>query len=68
MSTAGAQQVLFRTGIAAVNTTSHIRVYFQDAYSSIRESLYEGSWANGTEKNVISKAKLGSPWLRLPRS
>ncbi|PKX97806.1 fucose-specific lectin FleA [Aspergillus novofumigatus IBT 16806] len=61
MSTTGAQQVLFRTGIAAVNSTNRLRVYFQDVHGSIRESLYEGSWANGTEKNVIGKAKLGSP-------
>ncbi|EAW17310.1 fucose-specific lectin FleA [Aspergillus fischeri NRRL 181] len=61
MSTTGAQQVLFRTGIAAVNSINRLRFYFQDVYGSIRESLYEGSWANGTENNVIGKAKLGSP-------
>jgi hypothetical protein len=49
------------TGIAAVNSTNRLRVYFQDVYGSIRESLYEGGWGNGTEKNVIGKAKLGSP-------
>jgi len=61
MSTAGAQEVLFRTDIAAVNSTNHLRVYFQDTHGSIRESLYEDRWANGTEKNVIGKAKLYSP-------
>lgn len=61
MSTAGAQNVLFRTGIAAVNSTSHLRVYYQDTYGSIRESLYESDWAEGNGKNAIGKAKLGSP-------
>ncbi|KAB8224567.1 fucose-specific lectin [Aspergillus novoparasiticus] len=61
MSTPGAQEVLFRTGIAAVNSTNHLRVYFQDSHGSIRESLYESGWANGTAKNVIAKAKLGTP-------
>jgi hypothetical protein len=49
------------TDIAAVNSTNHLRVYFQDTHGSIRESLYEDRWANGTEKNVIGKAKLYSP-------
>ncbi|GAQ09952.1 aldo-keto reductase yakc [NADP(+)] [Aspergillus lentulus] len=49
------------TRIAAVNSTNRLRVYLQDVYGSIPESLCEGSWANGTEKNVIGKAKLGSP-------
>lgn len=49
------------TRVPAVNSTNRLLVYFQDVYDSIPESLYEGSRANGTEKNVIGKAKLGSP-------
>jgi len=61
MSTGPVEQILFRTAIAAVNSTSHLRVYTQDVTGSIRESLYEGKWANGTAQNVIAQAKLGSP-------
>ncbi|KAE8153064.1 fucose-specific lectin [Aspergillus avenaceus] len=62
MSQAGAQQVLFRTGIAAVNSQDHLRVYFQDTQGGIRETMFEGStWSNGTEKNVITRAKLDTP-------
>jgi len=61
MSSPGAQQVLFRTGIGAANSTSHLRVYFQDTTGSIREALYESGWANGTAQNVIAKGKLGTP-------
>ncbi|KAF4156948.1 hypothetical protein CNMCM6069_006244 [Aspergillus lentulus] len=53
--------LLIGTRVPAVNSTNRLLVYFQDVYDSIPESLYEGSRANGTEKNVIGKAKLGSP-------
>jgi hypothetical protein len=61
MSSAGAEQIIFRTGIAAVNSTSHLRVYTQDTSGGIRESLYENGWANGTAQNVIARGKLGTP-------
>ncbi|KAF7586025.1 hypothetical protein BBP40_009658 [Aspergillus hancockii] len=50
-----------RTGVAAVNSTNHLRFYFQDTHGHIRESFYEGKCANGTDKNVVADAKLGSP-------
>lgn len=49
------------TGIAAVNESSHLRVYTQDVQGGIRESMYEGKWSNGTPKNVIVQGKIGSP-------
>ena len=49
------------TAIAACNSDAHLRVYMQDIHGHIRESLYDDSWKNGTEKNVIASAKLGSP-------
>jgi len=49
------------TGIAAVNESSHLRVYTQDVQGGIRESTYEGKWANGTPENVIVRGKIGSP-------
>lgn len=33
----------------------------QDVSGKIRESVYDGEWGNGTEKNVIATAKLGTP-------
>ncbi|RJE25374.1 fucose-specific lectin [Aspergillus sclerotialis] len=61
MAAIGAQEVDFRSAIAAVNATSHLRVYTQDVFGKIRESLYEGSWTNGTSKNVIATGKLCTP-------
>lgn len=49
------------SAIAAVNSTDHLRVYFQDVQGNIRESLYESGWANGTINNVIATGKIGSP-------
>jgi hypothetical protein len=49
------------TGIAAVNNGSHLRVYTQDCQGGIRESMYEGKWSNGTDKNVIARGKTYSP-------
>jgi hypothetical protein len=61
MATGPVAQILFRTPICAVNSTDHLRVYTQDVFGNIRESLYESGWANGTIKNVIAQGKLNSP-------
>jgi len=52
-------QIDFRTSIAAVNSTSHLRVYSQDVHGGIRESIYEGGWSGGT--NVLVTGKTASP-------
>ena len=76
MATGPVAQILFRksitiaivlklictgTAIAAVNNTNHLRVYTQDVFGNIRESVYESGWANGTINNVIAQGKIGSP-------
>ncbi|KAJ5092007.1 hypothetical protein NUU61_006877 [Penicillium alfredii] len=61
MSGKGAQEIAFRSAIGACNSGSDLRVYMQDVMGNIRESVYDGSWSNGTEKNTIASAKLGSP-------
>jgi len=61
MTTGPVEQILFRSAIAAVNSNDHLRVYSQDVYGNIRESLFESGWANGTIKNVIAQSKLDSP-------
>lgn len=33
----------------------------QDVLGKVRESMYEGEWSKGTEKDVIATAKLHSP-------
>lgn len=62
MATGPVAQILFRTPICAVNSTSHLRVYTQDVFGNVRESLYEGGWANGTIKNVVAQGKISSPF------
>lgn len=44
-----------------MNSSSHLRVYTQDVFGKVRESVYEGGWSNGTSKNAIATAKLNSP-------
>ncbi|KAH8700675.1 fucose-specific lectin [Talaromyces proteolyticus] len=61
MSSVGAQQILLGTAIAAVSSTSHLRVYIKDTAESIRESSYENGWAGGQPSNVIAQATIGSP-------
>lgn len=62
MSVAAVNQVEFGTGIAAVNSTSHLRVYWQAIYAGIRESVYEGAWSGGLTPlaNLSATPKLGS--------
>lgn len=58
---AAVSQILFRTPVSAVNKDDHLRVYSQDVYGSIRESLFESGWQNGGPKNVIAQGKIGTP-------
>ncbi|KAH7369680.1 fucose-specific lectin [Rhexocercosporidium sp. MPI-PUGE-AT-0058] len=59
MSSSPIEQIAFRTAIAAVNSTNHLRVYSQDVLGGIRESSYEDGWTGGV--NVLSTAKRNSP-------
>ncbi|KAK0113872.1 hypothetical protein ONS95_014117 [Cadophora gregata] len=59
MTSGPVEQITFRTAIAAVNSTDHLRVYFQDVSGGIRESSYEDGWSGGV--NVLSKGKRNSP-------
>jgi len=61
MTTDPIEQVAFRSAIAAVNSTDHLRVYFQDVYGNIRESVFESGWNDGTLRNVIAQSKISSP-------
>jgi len=59
--TSQVEQIFFRTPIAAVNSTNHLRVYTMDVSGAIRESQYEGQWTGGQPDNVIARAKIYSP-------
>ncbi|KAH7382974.1 fucose-specific lectin [Cadophora sp. MPI-SDFR-AT-0126] len=59
MTSGSVEQISFRTAIAAVNSTDHLRVYSQDVQGGIRESNYEDGWSGGV--NVLSKGKRNSP-------
>ncbi|KAL2019414.1 hypothetical protein VTK56DRAFT_9705 [Thermocarpiscus australiensis] len=53
-------EITIRTGLAAVNSGSHLRVYETAVDGGIREALYEGAWTGGTSNNVIAYGKVGT--------
>jgi chorismate synthase len=61
MSVAAVNQVEFGTAIAAVNNSSHLRVYFQAIYAGVRESTYEGGWGGGLSALSTITAKFPTP-------
>jgi len=61
MSVPAVNQVEFGTAIAAVNSTSSLRVYFQAIYGGVRESVYEGGWSGGVSPLSNLTAKFPTP-------
>ncbi|KAH8678222.1 fucose-specific lectin [Xylariales sp. PMI_506] len=50
------------TGIAAVNSTTHLRVYSTTVDGSVVESQYEGAWTGSlVPQNVIGQGKILTP-------